>query len=136
MQYIKLKHDSDSDSLELEDALKYLSCNSLLHATLISSNTIGFYDESSIKQFTYQIPQPYSDGADPTGDLNTEEYEKFQETVTNELNNCIGPRELYLVPSFQGISEDHAIIATDLESLEIHFNDSTLTLIYHFIGPQ
>ena len=130
MQYINLNHHSNNDSLELEDALKYLSRNSLLHATLISSNTIGFYDESSLKQFTYQIPQPYSEGADPTGDLNTKEYEKFQETVTDELNKCIGPRAPF------GISEDHAIIATDLESLEVHFNDSTLTLIYHFIGPQ
>lgn len=136
MQFIRLKHDSDSDSLELDKALKYLSCNSLLQATLVNSNQINFYDESSIKQFTYDIPQPYSNGADPTGDLNTKEYEKFQKTVTNELNLCIGPRELYLVPSFHGISEDHAIIATDFESLEVHFNDSTLTLIYHFIGPQ
>lgn len=128
MQYINLNYDSDMDYLD--DALKYLSRNSLLHATLISSNTIEFYDESSLKQFTYQIPQPYSDGADPTGDLNAEEYKKFQEIVTDELNKCIGPKALF------GISEDHAIIATDFESLEVHFNDSTLTLIYHFIGPQ
>ena len=130
MQYINLNHHSNNDSLELEDALKYLSRNSLLHATLISSNTIGFYDESSIKQFTYQIPQPYSDGADPTGDLNTEEYLKFQKTVTNELNNYLGNG------THDNISDDHAIITTDLESLEVHFNDSTLTLIHHFIGPQ
>lgn len=131
MQYINLNHNSDSDSLELEDALKYLSCNSLLHATLISSNTIGFYDESSIKQFTYQIPQPYSNGADPTGDLNTEEYLRFQKTVTDELNKCLGSASAH-----DNIVEDHVIITTNLESLEVHFNDSTLTLIYHFIGPQ
>ena len=130
MQFIHLNHNSDTDSLELEDALKYISRNSLSQATLISSNTIGFYDESSLKQFTYQIPQPYSDGADPTGDLNAEEYEKFQKTVTDELDKCLGSG------THDNISDDHAIIATDLESLEVHFNDSTLTLIYHFIGPQ
>lgn len=127
MQFINLNYDSDSNYLE--DALKYLSRNSLLHATLISSNTIEFYDESSLKQFTYQIPQPYSYGADPTGDLNAREYEKFQETVTDELNKCLGR-------AYGNILEDHAIIATDFESLEVHFNDSTLTLIYHNIGPQ
>ena len=128
MQYINLNHNSDSDSLELKDALKYISRNSLLHATLISSNTIECYDESSIKQFTYQIPQPYSNGADPTGDLNTEEYLKFQKTVTDELDKCLGRSKTFL--------EDHVVITTDLESFEVHFNDSTLTLIYHFIGPQ
>ena len=113
MQYINLNHNSDSDSLELKDALKYISRNSLLHATLISSNTIEFYDESSIKQFTYQIPQPYSNGADPTGDLNTEEYLKFQKTVTDELDKCLGRSKTFL--------EDHVVITTDLESFEVHF---------------
>ena len=134
MQYIRLKHDSDSDSLR--DALSYMFNNGLNGISLLSIHQIKFPDESALECYTYQIPQPYSDGADPTGDLNAEEYEKFQKTVTNELNLCIGPRDLYLVPSFQGISEDHAIIANEVESLEVHFNDSTLTLIYHFIGPQ
>ena len=127
MQFINLNYDSDCDYLE--DALGYLSRNSLLRASLVNSNQIKFYDESSIKQFTYDIPQPYSDGADPTGDLNAKEYMKFQKIVTDELNKCLGS-------AHGNISEDHAIIATDFESLEVHFNDSTLTLIYHFIGPQ
>ena len=105
---------------------------SILHANKgVYSFQIKFYDESSIKQFTYDIPQPYSDGVDPTGDLNAEEYKKFQKIVTDELNKCISGECAHY-----NISEDHAIIATDFESLEVHFNDSTLTLIYHFIGPQ
>lgn len=129
MQYINLNYNSDCDYLE--DALGYLHRNSLLHATLVNSNQIKFYDESSIKQFTYDIPQPYSHGADPTGKLNIQEYEKFQKTVTDELNKCISGECAHY-----NISEDHAIIATDFESLEVHFNDSTLTLLYHNIGPQ
>ena len=129
MQYIDLNYNSDCDYLE--DALGYLHRNSLLHATLVNSNQIKFYDESSIKQFTYDIPQPYSDGADPTGVLNAEEYKKFQKIVTDEITKCIGGESAHY-----NISEDHVIITTDFESLEVHFNDSTLTLIYHFIGPQ
>ena len=125
MQLIHLTHP---EGYHIDDILENLSRNSLLHATLVNSNQINFYDESSIKQFTYDIPQPYSDGADPTGVLNAEEYKKFQKTVTDELNWCLGKGNI--------LSEDHAIIATDTESLEVHFNDSTLTLIYHFIGPQ
>lgn len=127
MQYINLNYDSDMDYLR--DALKYLLRNSLLHATLINGNTIEFYDESALECYTYQIPQPYSEGADPTGDLNVKEYLAFQKKVTDELNKCFGD-------AHGNISDDHAIIATEFESLEVHFNDSTLTLIYHNIGPQ
>ena len=129
MQYINLNYHSDMDYLR--DALSHLFIHSLKGIHLVSTHQIKFHDESALECYTYIIPQPYSDGADPTGDLNVQEYEKFQNTVIDELNKCISGECAHY-----NISEDHAIIATDFESLEVHFNDSTLTLIYHFIGPQ
>lgn len=126
MQYINLNYNSDMGFLR--DALSYMFNHSLNGFPLLSTHQTEFLDESALECYTYRIPQPYSDGADPTGDLNAEEYKKFQKIVTDELNKCFARGNALL--------EDHVIITTEFESLEVHFNDSTLTLIYHFIGPQ
>ena len=127
MQYINL-HTTEGDLVR--DALSYLFEHSLRNTHLLATNQNSFSDESKLEHYTYYIPQPYSEGADPDGKLNQEEYENFQKDVITELNKCLGLKNV-----MSQIKEDHFIVSTDKEeSLVGHFNDHTLTLLYHYTG--
>lgn len=92
----------------------------------------NFMDEFEFKFWSIRLPEPYSKEVDPEGERNREVSENFRIEFTIKLSK-------YLELDLSNNSElpEHFLITpenNDEESAEIHFNDSTLNIIYHYTG--
>ena len=85
----------------------------------IQAHNISLSDESHIN--IYSIPLSWADEAIESNDKT---FEDLFEILFSQLPQWIKPNG---VPS-------HSIIIHDLETLQIHYNDHTINIIYHYTG--
>ena len=85
----------------------------------IPAHNISLSDESHIN--IYSIPLSWADEAIESND---KEFEDLFEILFSQLPQESKPNG---IPS-------HSIIVHDLETLQIHYNDHTINIIYHYTG--
>ena len=85
----------------------------------IQAHNISLSDESHIN--IYSIPLSWADEAIESNDKT---FEDLFELLFSQLQPGIKPNG---VPS-------HSIIVHDIETLQIHYNDHTINIIYHYTG--
>ena len=111
----------DNDQLieALDKTLNELIAMDSIKSWNIQSHNISLSDESRI--IVYSIPLSWADEAIESNDKT---FEDLFEILFSQLPQGSKPNG---VPS-------HSIIIHDLETLQIHYNDHTINIIYHYTG--
>lgn len=98
-----------------------LAMDSIKDSDLISNHQDSFSDDSFYKVLTIKLPTPYADD---------EENYPIQEKLWKDLLDILFPLLKTDTPDSKNC---HLFIYNDntTETLELHFNDDTLTIMYH-----
>ena len=98
-----------------------LAMDHLKDSDLISNHQDSFFDDSFYKVLTFKLPTPYADGEDnyPIQD--------------NIWENLITTLFSLLKVDAPDSKNSHLFIYNDntTETLELHYNDETITIMYH-----
>lgn len=99
-----------------------LAMDSLKDFDLISNHQDSFFDDSFYKVLTFKLPIPYADDED-----NYQVWENIWKDLIDILFSLLktdapDPKDIH-----------HLFIYNDntTETLELHFNDETITIMYH-----
>ena len=98
-----------------------LAADWLKDSDLISNHQDSFLDDSFYKVLTFKLPTPYADDEDDYS---------IQENIWKDLLDILFP---LLKTDTPDSKNSHLFIYNDntTETLELHFNDETITIMYH-----
>ena len=98
-----------------------LAMDSIKDSDLISNHQNSFSDDSFYKVLTIKLPTPYADDEDNY---------PIQDKLWNDLLDILFPLLKMDTPDSKNA---HLFIYNDntTETLELHFNDETITIMYH-----
>ena len=101
-----------------------LAMDSFKDTDIISNHENSFIDESFYKVLTIKLPTPYADDEDNY---------PIQDNIWKDLLNILFPLLKTAAPDSKNA---HLFIYNDntTETLELHFNDDTLTIMCHISG--
>ena len=104
-----------------------LAMDSIKDSDLISNHENSFIDDSLYKVLTFKLPTPYAEDEDNY---------PIQDNIWENLLDILFP--LLKTPLLKTAAPDpndntHLFIYNDntTETLELHFNDETITIMYH-----
>ena len=99
-----------------------LATDSFKDTDIISNHQDSFSDDSFYKVLTIKLPTPYADDEDNY---------PIQENIWKDLLNILFP--LLKTDTPDPNDNTHLFIYNDntTETLELHFNDETITIMYH-----
>ena len=104
-----------------------LAMDSIKDSDLISNHQDSFSDDSFYKVLTFKLPTPYAEDEDNY---------PIQDNIWENLLDILFP--LLKTPLLKTAAPDpndntHLFIYNDntTETLELHFNDETITIMYH-----
>ena len=103
-----------------------LAMDSIKDSDLISNHQNSFSDDSFYKVLTIKLPTPYADDEDNY---------PIQDKLWNDLLDILFPllKTPLLKMDTPGSKNAHLFIYNDntTETLELHYNDETITIMYH-----
>lgn len=114
-------HNSESLYDGIATTVNEYLMESINDSDLISNHQNSFSDDSFYKVLTIKLPTPYADDEDNY---------PIQENIWKDLLNILFPLLKTDAPDSKNC---HLFIYNDntTETLELHFNDDTLTIMYH-----